>query len=221
MITMLLLCVAVAVAGCGDRRQGQATSFDVNGGSYQICGHSVRLTPPGRPGAWSARPTADGGAVVNIQLSVLPRRAPDEALAGNIAVLMMCTTSKSDWMTGAALEAPWRHVEHRPELGLTEYRSQVDYPYLRDIAYAADASYLKADGSAFIMECDSNDGIVPIACMVEYELAPGLNISYRYYTDGAPRRWKEVDQLVRATIEIEQSDGDRLHATIEAAVTAE
>lgn len=179
-------------------------SFDLeHGGVYQICGHPVRLTPPDRPGAWNVRSTADGGVAINIQLSVLPRRPQDEPMGGNIEILLMCTASRSDWMTGAALKLPWQHVEHRPELGLTEYRSLANLPSVRDLAYAADASYRKPDGSIFIMQCHSNDGIVPIACMVEFELAPGLKVTYRYYTGGAPHRWKEVDQLVRATIQKE------------------
>jgi len=176
-------------------------SFDLeHGGVYQICGHPVRLTPPGPPGGWSVRSTADGVAI-RMPMTVLPRRAGDEPLGGSLEILTLCVQqSQSIWVTGEALKLPWQHVNHRPELGLTEYRSRTDMPYVRDIAYAADASYLKPDGSTFIMQCDSNDGITPIGCMVEYRLAPGLYVTYRYHAVGALHRWKEVDHLVRATI---------------------
>lgn len=201
-IAMLLLCIGAA--GCSDNRQeAHAKRFDKNGGVHQICGHTVRLTPPGSVDAWSVTGTADGVAI-RMPMTVLPPRAGDQPMGGSIAILTMCVEqSQSIWMTGAALELPWRHVKHRPELGLTEYRSRADLPHVRDIAYAADASYLKPDGSTFIMQCDSNDGISPIGCMVEYELARGLKATYRYHAVGALHRWREVDQLVRTTIQNE------------------
>lgn len=201
-IAMLILCIGAA--GCNDNRQERRVmSVDKNGGVYRICGQTVRLTPPGAADTLYVTDTANGVSF-RIPMTVLPRRAGDEPLGGDIAVFTTCVEqSQSIWVTGAALQLPWQHVTPRPELGLTEYRANADIPHSRDIAYAADASYVKPDGSVFIMQCHSNDGITPIACMVDYGLAPGLIVTYRYHTAGALHRWKEVDQLVRATIKKE------------------
>lgn len=202
-----ILVTMLAASGCGrydSEKQPMTQTSNLATTTYEVCGHKVRIQPPrllnaeGRA-SWHVRQNADGLAIT-IPMAAIGAEPGGQALRGVISAYTTCSDQGGGlWAKGGPEQKEWEHITPRPELGLIEYAGLAGQSTPGPV-YASAGSYRKPDGSPFTMQCDAGPDAAPLACNVIFELAAGLYVSYRYYTENALHRWQEIDLLVTAVI---------------------